>query len=149
MKKTDAIVLEALDALASVREQFKGTALVKVVNECFADFEKHAAEAGIKRTAPEPPIPDKLELLAREINQHLRRFEQDGKINIDRSGDGLHDYYGAGATATGQRVRVVYISYQGNSLLTREEAQEYLRWLRAGNVGRHYEVVHALQEKNK
>jgi hypothetical protein len=149
--KPEALVLEALDALATVREQFKGTALVKVVNESFADFEKHAADAGIKRVAPEPPIPDKLDLLAREIGQYLRRFERDPKINIDRSEHktGMHDYFGAGARDTGQRVGIVYISYQGTHLLTREEAQAYLRWLRAGNVGRHHEVVNALKEKTK
>ena len=40
----------------------------------------------------------------------------------------------------GSRVMVKYVAYQYQSSLTRDEAERYLAWLNAGNVGRHYEA---------
>jgi hypothetical protein len=34
----------------------------------------------------------------------------------------------------------VYISHQGECFLKRAEAEKYLAWLDAGNVGKHYGV---------
>lgn len=83
----------------------------------------------------------KLKDIAKEIDGFLKKFEADPKINIDRSptGNGLHDYYNAGASAGGRFVYIYYVSYQYRSNLTKEEAIEYLEWLKAGNVGKHYE----------
>jgi len=52
---------------------------------------------------------------------------------------GLRPYYGAGAWYSGgSKLGVRYISYQSQTFLTRSEAEAYLAWLDAGNVGRHY-----------
>lgn len=74
------------------------------------------------------------------IDAHLKRFEADPKINVDRSPTktGLHDYYNAGAGGHGRFVYVQYVAYQGNSTLSKADALKYLAWLDAGNVGRHF-----------
>jgi hypothetical protein len=80
----------------------------------------------------------KLDEIASRISAHLKRFEGDPKTNIDRSGRGLFDYYGAHATRAGSYVSVTYISYQGSRTLRKDEALAYLAWLDAGGVGTHY-----------
>ena len=86
--------------------------------------------------------PDMKDIAAR-IDAHLKRFEKDPKINIDRSSEkaGLWTYYYAGAGAGRGRVYVTYISYQGVTPLKKAEALKYLAWLDAGNVGRHYKAL--------
>lgn len=90
--------------------------------------------------------------LAKKINAHLQRFERDPKINPGKRYDdakkkwvadpmGVHDYYCAGASGNRHRVWVRYITYQGGSYLSIEDAQKYLAWLDAGHVGRHYEAL--------
>lgn len=78
--------------------------------------------------------------IAKQIDAHLRRFEADPVINawIDGKAGGLRPYYGAGALATGRFVSIFYIRYQGRSTLPRDEAEQYLAWLDAGNVGKHF-----------
>ena len=76
--------------------------------------------------------------LASRIAAHLKRFERDPEINEQR-GHG-RPYYHAGAYRGGSRVMVSYVTYQGRSSLKRDEAERYLAWLDAGNVGRHYEA---------
>ena len=80
--------------------------------------------------------------IAQRINVHLKRFENDPAINVDRTPDktGLRTYYNAYAGRSGAYVSVVYISYQGHSNLTRDEALKYLAMLDGGFVGRHYEA---------
>lgn len=101
----------------------------------------------------------KLAELAARINTHLNRFERDPKINKGHRYDkelrkwvsdpkGTHDYYLSGAHNTGKRIAVQYVSYQGSSKLTREEAEAYLAWLDAGNVGTHFTMERA-KEKQK
>lgn len=85
--------------------------------------------------------PRKLSEIADLISAHLTRFENDKRVNVN-----AHDpkyprpYYYAGARAPrGARyVYVTYVSFQGTSKLTREQAEAYLAWLDAGNVGTHY-----------
>ncbi len=88
--------------------------------------------------------PSRSKVLGEQINAYLKRFEADKDgINKVHSGDpkiGLRPYYNANAGAVGGRVQVVYISYQGRCSLTVEQAEIYLKWLDAGNVGRHYEA---------
>lgn len=95
--------------------------------------------------------PPTLEALAKRISEHLRRFERDPKINVRRRYDretgtwrkdpnGTGDYYMANAYSNGRRISVVYVSYQGGSKLTRDEAVAYLAWLDAGNVGKHFKM---------
>lgn len=97
--------------------------------------------------------------VAEKINEHLRRFERDPQINIRRKYDretrawvvvepkdpsGLGLYFNAGAYPTGNgRVGVVYICYQGASTLPLAEAEVYLAWLDAGEIGRHYDQQRA------
>jgi hypothetical protein len=102
-----------------------------------------------------PKAPTKTEIardLAQKIDVHLKRFERDPKINPGKRYDdkkrkwvpdskGVRDYYCAGAGGDRHRVWVRYITYQGGRHLSIEEAQKYLAWLDAGNVGRHYEAI--------
>lgn len=78
--------------------------------------------------------------LAEKINAHLKRFEADKTINATSRTYGTRPYYCAGANAT-TRVWVWYVSYQGQSSLTKAEAKKYLEWLDAGNVGKHYTAL--------
>lgn len=78
----------------------------------------------------------KLSELADRIHDHLRRFENDPKIN--KEGD---RYFHSGAFRAGRFVGVRYVSYQCQHNLTRLEAIKYLEWLDAGNVGKHWKVI--------
>ena len=87
---------------------------------------------------------DKLKLaqIATRIGEHLRRIESDPELNQypenhPAGRQGLRPYYSAGACAAGSRLRVWYVNYQGYSSLTKARALTYLRWLDAGNNGRH------------
>ena len=83
----------------------------------------------------------KLKDIASRIRAHLRRFEDDPKINTTKPQPyGGVPYFWVNAYAAGRFVYVTYISYQGNSHLTKDEATRYLAWLDAGNVGRHFEA---------
>ena len=75
-------------------------------------------------------------VIAERIRDHLRRFESDPAVNI-RGGTGLQPYYCPSAYPGPKCVHVCYISFQGHSKLTLEEAEAYLSWLDAGNVGTH------------
>lgn len=77
--------------------------------------------------------------IAKKIAAHLRRFEADPEINAYREGTTLSPYYSAHAYHAGKWVMVTYISFQGSTSLSKQEALDYLEWLDAGNVGRHYE----------
>jgi hypothetical protein len=81
--------------------------------------------------------------IAARINAHLKRMEADKAINKNTQADGrgLSDFYCAGSSAAGRFVYVTYITYQGHSPLTRQQAEAYLAWLDAGNNGKHYEVL--------
>lgn len=83
----------------------------------------------------------KLKEIADRIDAHLKRFERDPKINKDRSGNGLHDYFWAGAHVAGRYVGVCYISYQGSRNLTKDDAIRYLNALDNGFEGGHYEAL--------
>lgn len=83
----------------------------------------------------------RLSEIAYKITGHLHRFQADPKINVSRSHrghSGTVPYWNAGAHAAGRYVAVTYVSYQGTSHLTKSEAERYLAWLEAGNVGTHY-----------
>jgi hypothetical protein len=77
--------------------------------------------------------------VAERIDAYLRRFEADPKINAPIEGRTLHPYFGAHAWYPGGAfISVIYISFQGISHIKRADAEEYLAWLDAGNVGKHY-----------
>ena len=84
-----------------------------------------------------------LDDIASRINTYLKKFESDKKINKKGKTVGgmkLSRYWQAFAVRSGRFVSVTYIAYQGPSHLTRQEAEKYLAWLDAGNVGTHYQV---------
>lgn len=86
--------------------------------------------------------PSSLPEIAQAIDAHLKRFEADKAINATReSNAGTRPYYGASCFAQkrDRKARVTYVSFQGTTLLSRDEALAYLAWLDAGNVGRHFE----------
>jgi hypothetical protein len=92
----------------------------------------------------------KLDEIAKRINAHLKRFESDPVINADKVHTNLRGqesrlkpYYCAGAAASGRYVFVMYVAYQGEIHLTKDEALRYLAWLDAGNVGKHWEALKA------
>jgi hypothetical protein len=77
--------------------------------------------------------------IAEGIDAYLRCFEADPKINVAKEGRNISPYFHAHAWYPGGAyISVVYISFQGISHLKRDEAEAYLAWLEAGNVGRHY-----------
>lgn len=86
--------------------------------------------------------------LGDRISEHLKRFEADkgpGGANAPRA-QGAR-FWNAGAWfAGGPKLRVVYVSYQGRSLLTRDEAERYLAKLDAGFVGRHFEALREAEQ---
>ena len=82
--------------------------------------------------------------LAAGIDAHLKRFEADPVINAPSSEYRTRPYYYAYCSSAGGRVYVQYVTYQGSSHLSKAQAEAYLAWLDAGNVGRHYEALTAL-----
>ncbi len=78
------------------------------------------------------------EITAR-IKEHLRRFETDSKIN-KRDNYGLLPFYNTNCWVGGRWLFVLYVAYQGASRLTTAQAEEYLAWLDAGNVGPHHQM---------
>ena len=79
--------------------------------------------------------------IAARIDAHLRRFEADKVINKPDEKYGTCRYYHAGAWANAGWVNVKYVSYQGVTSLKKADAEKYLAWLDAGNVGRHWEAL--------
>lgn len=85
--------------------------------------------------------------IALRIQAHLRRFAADPAIADREWTDGQGQvrktalYWSPNAYRGGSRCMVRYVAYQLTSSLTREEAERYLAWLDAGNVGRHYEAL--------
>ncbi len=45
------------------------------------------------------------------------------------------------AHRSGRGIRVVYRGFQGGVRFTREQAEQYLEWLDAGNFGRHWKML--------
>ncbi len=85
----------------------------------------------------------KLGEIAKRILAHLQRFEADAKINkpVDHGGMRLKPYYCVNAYHAGSRIAIQYVSYQGSTCLSRDEALRYLAWLDAGNVGKHWACI--------
>lgn len=82
--------------------------------------------------------------LAARIKAHLSSFEADPVINADSKGNGkgLRPYWNSSAHyGGGPKLSVMYVSYHGNSMLSKGDATRYLAKLDAGFVGRHYEAL--------
>lgn len=71
------------------------------------------------------------------IDAHLDRIEHDPQLNPVDKKYGTKSFYQSGCRAAGGRITVVYIAYQGYTTLAPLEAEAYLDWLDAGNVGTH------------
>lgn len=84
--------------------------------------------------------------LAEKIDVHLKRFERDPEINAPHPKYKTSSYYRAYASGYRGKVTVCYISFQGQSRLTLEEAEAYLVWLNAGNVGQHHKQQREAKE---
>lgn len=84
-------------------------------------------------------MPSRSVQVAGRLDSHLKRFEGDPTINrFDR---GISGYYIASARATRNgRISIIYVVYQGARTLSLAEAEAYLAWLDAGNVGTHHEM---------
>ena len=111
-----------------------------------------------KKPAKKPakaPTKTKTEIaaaLAQKINAHLQRIEHDQALNPGRRFDkdqktwvldesGVRSFYGARSMGDRYRVWIIYVTYQGGSYMSIEDAEKYLAWLDAGNVGRHFEAL--------
>lgn len=81
------------------------------------------------------PLP--LREIAARITAHLRRFEADPEINERVLGLAMYSGARADTPLRGRLVRVTYIAFQGAHRLSRTDAEAYLAWLDAGNVGDH------------
>jgi hypothetical protein len=83
--------------------------------------------------------------IGKKIHAHLKRFERDPVINVRKSVEygtvPYYNVYARGSGKTGKYVYITYISYQGHVRLSRDDAEKYLAWLEAGNVGRHFEAL--------
>lgn len=78
--------------------------------------------------------------IAARIEAHLKRFEADPGIDADRP-KLFKRYFQPSALRRGNRIGVIYIiSHQYERRLSRAEAERYLTWLDAGNVGKHWEM---------
>lgn len=76
--------------------------------------------------------------VASRINDHLKAFE----AAATKNSRGSAKYFNAGAQAAGSRIAICYVSYQGHSHLSLDEAKVYLAWLDAGNKKSHHEWQH-------
>ena len=77
--------------------------------------------------------------IASRIDAHLHRFEADPSINR-RPDYGSRPYLLARAFASGRWVQICYVDYHRFEALPKADAERYLAWLDAGNVGRHWEM---------
>lgn len=92
----------------------------------------------------------KLKDTAARISDHLARFEASPIINVRTGGPmGRSRFYHARAWVAGNRVAVCYVSYQGWQTMDRARAEQYLRWLDAGHVGRHWDADRDAAGKEK
>lgn len=86
---------------------------------------------------------------AKAIDAHLERFARTPEIATRKMTDGkgvervVSLFWNPICYRGGPRAKIRYVSYQYESSLTKAEAERYLAWLNAGNVGRHYEALKA------
>jgi hypothetical protein len=113
---------------------------------------KKLAKKPAKKSAKVPSKSAIAAALAQKINAHLQRIEHDKALNPGKRFDkimkewvldemGVRAFYGARAAGDRHRVWIIYITYQGGSYVPIEDAETYLAWLDAGNVGRHFEAI--------
>lgn len=81
----------------------------------------------------------KLGEIAQKLKEHLSRFEQDPVLS--KNDKGKTRFWNTGVVVSGRFIKVCYISYQGYSNLTKDEALQYLEKLDAGFVGQHFQAL--------
>lgn len=96
-------------------------------------------------SSPQVAQPTKMRLrdIAAKINEYLKKFEADPRINKppkDVQRMRLHPYFGAQAFPNGRFVGVTFICYHGHHNLNRAEAEQYLAWLEQGGIGNLYKA---------
>ena len=89
----------------------------------------------------------KLDEIAKRIDVHLKRFEDDPKINVEGHPGSGHPFFRAYCGSNGRRVHARYVSYQHLYSLTKAQAEAWLTWLDLGNVGKHYTALPHLRGK--
>ena len=105
-----------------------------------------------KKTAKVPTKTEIAAVLGQKINAHLQRIEHDKVLNPSKRYDnvqktwvpderGVSSFYEARARGDRHRVWIIYVTYQNGSYLSVEDAETYLAWLDAGNVGRHFAAL--------
>ena len=110
------------------------------------------AKKPAKKPAKQPTKTEIAAVLAQKINTHLQRIEHDKTLNPGKRFDkdektwvpdekGARSFYGAHSMGDRHRVWIIYVTYQGGSYLPIEDAETYLAWLDAGNVGRHFAAL--------
>ncbi len=95
-------------------------------------------KADTRRRAGRPGLDE----CAERITSHLKRFEADAGINVAQKTGSLtlKPYNMPSAQRRGTRLRIRYADPLGQGTpLTANETREYLAWLDAGNVGKHWE----------
>lgn len=89
-----------------------------------------------------------LDAIAKRITEHLVRFEASTKHN-PKDSYGTRPFYFPNARRVGSRLAVTYVSYQGSTRVSADEAVAYLAWLDAGNVGKHWKTICAKEGKSE
>ena len=79
--------------------------------------------------------------IAKRIEAHLTRFENDPKINAPSTPRGTTPYYHVSAYQSANRLAITYIGYQHTSKILKADAIYYLQRLDKGFVGRHHEAL--------
>jgi hypothetical protein len=80
------------------------------------------------------------------ISAHLKRIEADPKLNKfkhstpEQASGHFTPFWLARCWGSGRGVGILYVGYQSPTTLTRRQAERYLAWLDAGNVGKHWQV---------
>jgi hypothetical protein len=91
-----------------------------------------------------PPVAERnhmtLKEIAAKIDTYLKKFEKDPTINARKSAGRTTPYWQAGAFQSGRYVGIVYVRFQGSHHISKADAEKYLAWLDAGNVGKHVAV---------
>lgn len=118
--------------------EWKATCSRQGVPECSGRTRAAAIAALESELVKQDLLPLSLDEIAERLYVHLRRMSLDPKINIRDPRYRTCTFYQPNAHRSGARIAVRNITYQCETLLSREDALAYLRWLDAGNNGTNY-----------
>lgn len=89
----------------------------------------------------------KLAEIAARINAYLQGFAADESLvkktitGLDGEEKEITVFWQPRCSAAGAKVKICYVGYRNDTTLVKEDALTYLKWLDAGNVGKHIEVI--------